>query len=201
MGDKKVGFLGGSFDPIHFGHIHLGVSLQEAHQLDMVIICPAACSPFKNSPPQEAKHRLKMVELAIEGISGWSVLDWEVKNGPPSYTIDTVRYLLKNNLLESPSALQLLIGEDQLPGLPKWKEVSELLELAPPLIGCRIGCRSLQADCSNNFLSSELQKGMTPTKILEISASEIRERLNKGLYCGHLVPVKVLDYIHHHRLY
>ncbi len=199
MGDfvKKLGLLGGTFDPIHFGHLHLGISLQEAHHLDEVIVCPAFHSPLKPHQPEEAKHRLAIVKLAIEGLPTWRVLDWEITRPHPSYTIDTVRHLLEVVYANQKVELHLLLGEDLLPDLPKWKEIDRLLELAPPLVGCR----RYDKNSFQNPFAQKIAKGMTTTKVLEISASEIRERLKKGLYCGHLVPAKVLDYITKHRLY
>jgi len=194
---KHIGFLGGTFDPIHFGHIHLGISLQEAHGLDEVIVCPTACSPLKKSLPKDGKHRLEMIRLAITEIPHWHLLDWEVKQSPPSYTIDTIRYLLKNVYHQGDVQMHLLIAEDALDNLMRWKEIQELLEIAPPLIGCRDSLRQRH----DFILSSKVQAGITNTKVLEISATEIRDRLKKGLYCGHLVPAKVLDYITLHQLY
>ncbi len=194
---KKIGLLGGTFDPIHFGHIHLGISLQEAHQLDKIIICPAFSSPLKRTHPRDAEHRLRMVELAIEDLPTWEVLDWEIQRKVPSYTIDTVRYLLSKELNPSEDQLYLLLGEDLLPELTRWKEVDQLLELAKPLIGYR----NFENKPFKNPLAEKLAPGATFTKVLEISASEIRERLKNKLYCEHFVPAKVLDYIKEHGLY
>jgi nicotinate-nucleotide adenylyltransferase len=199
LGDfvKKIGLLGGTFDPIHFGHIHLGISLQEAYNLDKVIVCPAYSSPLKTAYPQASEDRLAMVELAIEDLPSWEILDWEIHRKVPSYTIDTVRHLFKTELHHSRDKLFLLLGEDLLPGLPKWKEVDELMELATPLIGCR----RPERNTFDNPFAEKISNGITPLNVLEISASDIRNRLKKGLYCNHLMPAKVLDYIKEHRLY
>ncbi len=194
---RKIGFLGGSFDPIHFGHIHLGISLQEAHGLDEVLVCPAARSPLKNSIPEEAHHRLEMVKLAVADIPSWKALDWEIQKRPPSFTIDTVRHLLNEIYDKSDVKIFLLMGNDLISELPQWKEVRELFELATPLIGCRIP----PAVPQDAALHSKITAGLTTTKILDISATEIRNRIKKRLYCGHLLPAKVLDYIRLHHLY
>lgn len=194
---KKIGLLGGTFDPIHFGHIHLGISLQEAHSLDAVIVCPAFSSPLKTAHPHDAEHRLAMVKLAIEGLPTWEVFDWEIKRKAPSYTIDTVRYLLNTRFNNKKDQLYLLIGEDLLPELSQWREVEQLLNLAKPLIGCR----RFEKNTFKNPLAEKVAMGITLTKVLEISASEIRNRLKKRLYCEHFVPAKVLDYIKEHGLY
>jgi nicotinate-nucleotide adenylyltransferase len=193
---KKIGFLGGSFDPIHFGHLHLGISLQEAHKLDEVIVCPASTSPLKTEDPIAEQHRLAMAELAVQDLPSWRAVDWEITKSGPSYTIQTIKYALEK-IFTSGEQIYLLLGEDLLPELSKWKEIENLLKLAPPLIGCR------KREGRNEKLPFEdkLKAGMTPTNLLEISATEIRQRLKMKLYCGHLVPAKVLDYITLHRLY
>src|SRR5580692_5010418 len=121
MRRKKIGLLGGSFDPLHFGHLNLALSLMEAHQLDSVFFCPAFTSPFKTARPPAAspEHRLAMLHLGIQTIEAFSVLDWEIKTMIPSYTIDTVEKL-KN---QTDAALFLLLGEDQLSDLHRWKRV------------------------------------------------------------------------------
>lgn len=163
-----TGFLGGTFDPIHFGHLNLAITLKEAHGLDKILICPAWENPFKTGKKMASpEHRLAMCRLAIEGLKGFEVLDYEVKKGGPSYTIDTIQYLNR--------PLRLLLGDDQLAGFSKWKEAETLKKLAPPLVGSR--------------------------ETMQISSTNIRERLERGLPCVHLVPYKVLDYIFKNDLY
>lgn len=168
----KIGFFGGTFDPIHFGHIELAIWALETQGLDEVLFCPTSLSPFKadHLPHASAHHRLAMVKLAIESIPKMRVSDYEIGNQGPSYTVDTIRHLLKVN----PANYHLILGEDALKGIGKWKEPDELLSLAPPLVGARA---------------------------LKISSTAVRERLKKRLYCGHLVPEKVLAYIYDNKLY
>lgn len=185
---KKIGFYGGTFDPIHFGHLFLALQLAEYHGLDEVLICPAFCSPFKENkvPRASPEHRLEMVRLAVEDIPYMRPLSWEVENQKTSYTIDTIRAL-------PPAHYHLLLSEESASSFMRWKEAEELARLAPPLIGCRGGGQSPH--------HSFLEKGWTPTKSMEISSTEIRERLKNKLYCGHLIPAKALDYIQRYRLY
>lgn len=188
---KNIGLFGGSFDPIHFGHINLAIQLMEIHQLDEVIWMPAYCSPFKTSTPPKAspKDRAAMLKAALEKIPRFRISTLEVERNGPSYTIDTVRALSSEN-----ASLRLLLSEEAAAHFNQWKEAGELLRLAPPLIGGR------RAGAPPN-LSDSLKKAFTPTRILEISSTEVRERLKKKLYCGHLIPAKALDYIHLHHLY
>jgi nicotinate-nucleotide adenylyltransferase len=164
----KRGFFGGSFDPIHFGHIRLVVELMELHGLDEVLFCPAACSPFKTAHPPHAsgEHRLKMVELAIRDIPGCKASGIEIERGGASYTIDTLK--------ELGGQWHLLLTDEAMTHFSKWKDAEELRKLAPPL--------------------SEKRKD-------PISSTQIRKRLSEGLYCAHLVPSQVLEYIEKHRLY
>ena len=171
----SVGFLGGSFDPIHFGHLNLAISLKESAGLKKILICPAGNSPFKKAPHVAAHHRLKMCQLAVEDLDGFVVIDDEIKRDGPSYTIDTIRGLNES--------VRLLLGDDQLESFDKWKESEELKRLAPPLIGSRFN------------------KEGANIPIIEISSTLVRERLKKGLPCLHLVPHKVLDYIFKNGLY
>lgn len=190
---KTVGFFGGTFDPLHFGHISLALQLLEFHNLDEVLFCPAYCSPFKSSDPPIAApmHRLEMVRLGIEGIPQFKTTSIEIDREGPSFTIDTLR-LLKSDGVQ----LRLLLSEEAASRFDLWKEANELMRLAPPLIGER---RS--SPPSPSIANEGLRRGITPTKILEISSTDIRERLRQKLYCGHLVPHRVLAYIDQHRLY
>jgi nicotinate-nucleotide adenylyltransferase len=165
---KSVGFFGGTFDPIHFGHITLAVQLMEAHKLDEILFCPAFCSPFKTASPPiaTAEHRSAMLKLALD-LPQFKMTTIELDQGGCSYTIDTIRAL-------HIQGIRLILSEEAALHLGKWKESEELIRLAPPLIGPRE---------------------------IHISSTEIRARLKKRLYCGHLVPAKVLDYIHKHHLY
>ncbi|MDR3624700.1 MAG: nicotinate (nicotinamide) nucleotide adenylyltransferase [Chlamydiales bacterium] len=195
----NIGIYGGSFDPIHFGHINLAIQLKEYHHLDEVWFCPAYSSPFKLSHTTEsATHRLNMVALAIETIPGFSVTDIEILREGPSYTIDTVRSFHKH-YLGSNKKFFLMIGNDALSSLHLWKEIDELIELAPLLIGNRI--LSAPSFSGTPALQRAIKKGITPSSIMEISASFIRKRLKNFQYCAHLVPAKVLDYIYKNQLY
>lgn len=167
---KTVGFFGGSFDPIHFGHIALAVQLMETHKLDEILFCPAFCSPFKTASPPIATplQRLAMLKAALE-LPQFNITTLELDRPGPSYTIDTLRSL------QTPKAhFRLLLSDEAAAHLDKWKETQELLRLAPPLISPRI---------------------------FPISSTDVRARLKKNLYCGHLIPAKSLEYIQKHRLY
>ncbi|HSX04640.1 MAG TPA: nicotinate (nicotinamide) nucleotide adenylyltransferase [Rhabdochlamydiaceae bacterium] len=197
---KKIALFGGTFDPIHLGHLNLAIQLQEIHQLDEVLFCPANFSPHKesNQPVAAAELRSSMVGLAIDPIKKFSLLKYELEKKGPSFTIDSVRMLLE---AYPDSQFFLILGE--LTGLEKWKDIEELLALIQPLIGRRKEKLDLPADLTglSDGARKILQKGMTPISMMEISSTNIRERLKQKKYCGHLLPEKVLNFIYEHKLY
>lgn len=196
---KKVGFFGGSFDPIHLGHLNIAIELAERHKLDEVYICPTSQSPFKKSQPPIAskEDRRAMVTAAISPLPNFTLLDLELQNSMPCYTVDTIRALIAANHKKN---YFLLLGEDAIEHFHEWREVEELVKLATPLIGSR-ATKSFNRKGLTPVLSSSIEKGLTEIPIMEISSTGIRDRLKKGLYCGHLLPAKVWDYIQQHQLY
>jgi len=203
MKQKSIGFFGGSFDPVHCGHLNLAISLLEKHKLDHVLFCPTYISPFKAEKNSHVSphHRKEMVKRAIAPLPHFSLLDYEINNEKPSFTIDTIKHL-KNLYIEESQDIQirLLLGDDMLEGLPRWKDIEDLLKLAPPLVASRLSSPKWPDGLSSTAFAT-LQTGTTQIPILDISSTEIRERLKKRLYCGHLIPFQVLDYIHQNQLY
>ncbi len=197
----KKGFYGGTFNPIHFGHINLALQMKEQHGLDEILICPAAQSPFKEVEVS-VEHRFAMAKLAIEGIPGFKILDLEAKRLPPSYTIDTLRHLkAQDQNGGAHNDYFLIMGGDSPAEFPRWKEPLEILKIAPLLIGKRKIEQDLLPKDAPPWLKEAVKKGETPMPVFEISGTEIRKRLKHKLYCGHLLPQKVLDYILYSHLY
>jgi nicotinate-nucleotide adenylyltransferase len=191
---RRIGIFGGTFDPPHHGHIHLIVSLKERHALDEVWIIPAQQNPLK-LPVCTAFHRLRMSQLAFSTIPGTFVLDTESFREGPSYTIDTVCALLTAFPLFCHSDRFLLLGADLIPSLREWKEIDTLLTLVHPLVAARGRCEA------GDRWSSRFESGWTDTGLLDISSTDVRQRLSKGLYVDHLIPNSVITYIHENRLY
>jgi nicotinate-nucleotide adenylyltransferase len=198
---KKIGFFGGTFDPIHFGHINLALELLEKHRLDEVLFCIAARSPFKKSRPPvaSAEHRLAIAELALRDIPSFRVCKIELNRAGISYTVDSLRMLRTHyDQKKEPVQLYILLSDEILESFHLWKGANEIVEMARPLIGLR-GMN--QKKIPSSPVKGALLRGLTPTTRFEISSSRIRTRLKKKLYCGHLVPVKSLDYIERNCLY
>jgi nicotinate-nucleotide adenylyltransferase len=198
---KRIGLYGGTFDPVHYGHINLALELKEKCDLSEVWFIPASKSPLRVKDSASPAHRCHMVSLALESITGFSVRTDEIFRDGLSYTIDTVRTLLFQN---PENHFFLLLGEDVLFEFPLWKEYEELIKLIPLLIGCRRDLEIKKKIVSlslNHTLKEAILKGLVETNLMDISASRVRERLKKKLYCGHLIPPKVLDYIYENQLY
>lgn len=201
---KKVGIYGGTFDPFHLGHLNLALEILEKRNLDEIWFCPAKISPHKleEHPAASADHRLKMLHLAIAEIPSFHAVDDEIKREGTSYTVDTLKYFLEQERKKpSPAQLYLILGDDSIQGFFRWHRPEEIVRLVPLLIGSRLPEFDLEKLKGNPEICESIRRGWTPTRIMEISATEIRKRLQNGLYCGHLVPKEVLDYIYKNQLY
>ncbi len=201
---KKIGFFGGTFDPIHVGHINLAISLLEIHKLDEILFCPAYVSPHKAQSPPVAppEMRIEMVQMAIDPIPQFSLYLREVERGGSSFTIDTIKDLIERSKEEGQNnEYKLILGEDALPTLHRWKDVDELLTLVHPLVGCRGESTTMTAVTLPPFIIKTVEEGGTEIPVMAISSTMIRKRLKKSLYCGHLLSREVLDFIHQNELY
>ena len=141
-----IGFLGGTFDPVHLGHIHLARQLIEKRIVDTVLFSPANISPLKldKAPVATASQRVDMLHLALEGQENMEVSIKEVQRPPPSYTINVIK---KYN----PKEVRLILGGDCLEKLNLWKDINRLLSLAPPII---IPRTKTIASCKEKFYTS-----------------------------------------------
>lgn len=200
--ENSVGIFGGTFDPVHLGHVNLAVELLERCQLDEVWFIPAHVSPFRVGEALVApEHRLAMLRLAVEEIPSFKVLDIELRREAPSYTIDTLHELRG---LYPTMPFALLMGEDVALGLPRWKEAKQIVKSFPLHVGCRRGSdlrRKMKTPLFPAEIRTALHSAMVPTALMDIEATQVRKRLKESLYCGHLLPSKVLDYIRAHQLY
>jgi nicotinate-nucleotide adenylyltransferase len=199
---KKIGLFGGTFDPIHCGHLNLAFELLEKASLEEVWFIPAQLNPHKISLPTPIEHRLAMVELAIRDIPFFRLKDLEQHRHPPSYTIETLRIVISQTALEASSyQFYLLMGEDMVSKFIDWHLPEEIIKLTPLLIGSRSGIFPALPERTSPSIREAIAKGLILTRVMDISASDIRDRLTKRLYCGHLLSPLVLSYIHFHQLY
>ena len=199
----RVGLMGGSFDPIHIGHCVLAEEVRHHHALDRVIFLPAAQSPHKPKEPRASSdQRRRMVEAAIAGNPAFQMSTTELERGGVSYTVETVESLLA----ERPEDRFLFMaGADILPDLADWHRVSELLDMLPFVIADRPGSALEALDAIEDSLGAVLVARLKADRIvipqLEVSSSDIRERVRTGRSIRHLVPEGVEGIIRDEGLY
>ena len=191
---QKIGILGGTFDPIHLGHLILAEQLAEKFRLDEIIFIPSSSPPHKNNKKvSSAQDRFKMTELAIEDNPLFSISDIELRRKGKSYTVITIKELEK---LYPRSRLFLLCGSDVLDELKTWRKPDEIYRLIQVIIGVRPGYNKIRKD--NKYAKKNIIEQING---LEVCSTEIRERVKKGKSIRYLVPDKVRDYIKKKRLY
>jgi len=188
----KIGLMGGSFDPVHFGHLIAAQDVIEQFSLDRMILVPAAQAPLKpNEVQASAVDRLAMLRAAVVEEPRIEVSEYELTKGGISYTIDTVRHFRERHPGDE---LFWVIGGDQLPLLPKWKEIGELVKLIEFIFMERPGH---PAGPLREIPGLVLHRGRG--HLIEISSTELRER--RGLPLGNFTPQKVIAYLGEKRLY
>lgn len=188
----RIGLFGGSFNPVHLGHLLVAQAACEECQIERLFFIPAAQSPFKPDVPlAAASERLRLLRLALAGRSQYVVDDQEIVRGGISYSIDTVRDYARR----MPDAQCFyLIGADHVRQLPKWREAHQLAALVEFLIIPRPG--EVLAPLPEPFRGRPLQ-GFP----LAVSSSQIRERIRAGRSIAGLVPWAVAEAIRNNRLY
>jgi nicotinate-nucleotide adenylyltransferase len=210
----RIALFGGSFNPIHLGHLRAAEEDREAMSLDLIYFVPAASPPHKPSIGlAPAEHRLQMVRLATKGNRYFMVSDVEVRRSGSSFTIDTVRHFRAT--MRAHAELYLIMGGDQFAELDTWKEADELTCLCNLIVHTRLSEKQPGAEGSlamfSRFGYTKSDKlyvhhsGHTlhfvRTTFFPISASVIRRKLAVGESIRYLVPSDVADYIERHALY
>lgn len=194
VGTVKIGFLGGSFDPIHFGHLLAAQDVYEQCELDRLIWVPAAQAPLKpNEVESSAEDRLAMLRLAIEGDPRFEISDFELQRGGVSFTIDTVRHF---RALHPQAQLYWIIGGDQVPQLRRWQEITELVSLVEFAAIERPG---FAGGTTPNIPGLRLR--WCQGHLLGISSTELRSRARSGLSLSYFTPHNVIVYIREMSLY
>jgi nicotinate-nucleotide adenylyltransferase len=190
----KIGFLGGSFDPVHFGHLLAAQDAYEQCALDRLILVPAATSPLKPAEGQSpAPDRLAMLTAAVEWDRRFEISDYELRKGGVSYTIDSARHFRG---LFPRDELYWIVGGDQLPQLHLWKDIEELAKLVEFIFLERPG---YPVRASKPVPGLRLRR--CDGHLLAVSSTELRERTRLGLALDYFVPHKAIVYIGEKRLY
>ncbi len=208
---RTIGILGGTFDPIHIGHLRAAVEVAEQLALDELRLIPSARPPHRDSPQVSAEQRLRMVELATQGLSPLRVDDRELRRQTPSWTIDTLLELRAE--LGTEVRLLLLLGWDAFCGLPGWQRWDELLNHCHILVLQRPDADLEPPEALRDLLAARGRPEpaalsgpggqiaffwQTP---LAVSATDIRRRLATGRSVRFLVPDAVFQHLHAHGLY
>jgi nicotinate-nucleotide adenylyltransferase len=190
----KIGFLGGSFDPVHFGHLMAAQDAYEQQKLDRLILVPAAHAPLKENGAQSTpEDRLAMLHAAVEWDRRFEISDFEVRRGGMSYTIDSARHF---RAMYPNDELYWVIGGDQLPKLHLWKNVEELATLVEFIFLERPGF-PIKAHPEMPGLRLHRCDG----HLVAISSTELRERTRRQLSLDYFVPHKAIVYIKEKGLY
>jgi nicotinate-nucleotide adenylyltransferase len=195
----SVGILGGTFDPIHHGHLVIAEEAREALGLERVLLVPAAEPPHKpDSVVTPAEHRLAMVELAVAGNPAFAVSGIEVERGGPSYTVETLETLLR----EGVSDPWFILSAEALAGFPAWRRPHRILEICRLAVVPRGNHDALDAAwVREHFPGREERIAFLAGPLLPISGSVVRRRAAAGRSIRYLVPDAVARYITDHALY
>ena len=188
---KRIGILGGTFNPIHVGHMTIAEMVCEKLKLDKVIFVPSCLPPHKsNKNVASAGDRYRMVSLAVRKNPHFEVSDYEVKKGGKSYSIDTVTHL--KACYPSGTKFFFIIGRDLLPTLHTWKQIDDVLKMVSFVTLNRPGYKQEKSRIKVRAIS---------IPELQVSSSYVRKRITTGKTVQYLVPDNVLDYIHRKKLY
>ena len=213
---KPLGVLGGTFDPIHYGHLRLAEEALDACALERVILIPAAVPNLRAAPRTPAQHRLAMTRLAVQGNPRLAVDGRELNREGTSYTVDTLQELRAEFGAQRP--LCLVLGADAFLRLPAWNRWQQLFALAHIIVATRPGyelqaavnqaaelsaqCRTRMSAAASDLAQTSCGRIVSVTiPLLEISATDIRTRIAAAASTRYLLPDAVLDYIVAQHLY
>jgi nicotinate-nucleotide adenylyltransferase len=210
MTTRRIGLLGGTFDPIHMGHLDVATAAQDALGLSTVLVIPANVPPHRPKPVASSFHRFAMVALAVAGRSGWRASDVELRHEAPSYTTTTLRRFRDRGY--APSELFFLIGADAFADIEKWREYPGILERAHFAVVSRPGCPVTELPQRLPALAARMKQPSaadhSPPAIFlidrvtcDVSSTAIRRSLSEGASITGMVDPRVERHIEQHGLY
>jgi nicotinate-nucleotide adenylyltransferase len=199
-----IGLYGGSFDPIHIGHLIIARAVAESLDLERVIFLPSARPPHKQPGKLAgADHRAQMVRLAIEGDSIFELSDYDLTRSGPTYTVETIDHFA--TALGPQAHLHWIIGADSLIEIPTWKSADKLIDTCRIITAARPGSSDIDwsaiTECVGEPRAHKLREGIVETPMIDVSSTQIRRRLGVGRSIRHLTPDLVHGYIYEHHLY
>ncbi len=202
----QIVLFGGTFDPVHHGHLIVARSIAEQLGIETVTLMPTASPPHKPAAMADGRHRIEMLRLATADEPLLEVCDIELTRPGPSYTLETVKALQQRHGQDL--AVRLIIGADMLVDLPNWHQVSQLLSSAgfivaarPPLDQKMDQILAGVETALGREISQRLFQAVVTTPLIDISSTDIRNRISQGLPISFLVPESVRAYISHNNLY
>ena len=197
---KSLGILGGTFDPIHIGHLRMAEHVFQSMDLEKIIFIPAYVPPHKLGQDfAPAQDRYAMTKLAVADNPHFIVSDMELKRSGVSYTIDTIRQL--HNLYPD-KELHFIIGADSVAQLHTWHNIEEMLELTRFVAVWRPGYEDAMDELVRHLGEGAKQRVLLlDTPVYDISSTEIRTRIRQGASLAGFVPKAVENYIYEHGLY
>ncbi len=199
----RLGVFGGSFDPVHYGHLLLAECCREQCRLDAVWFLPAAVPPHKQAHElTPAEDRVAMLDLAIAAEPGFAVSRYEIDRGGVNYTVETLAHFQA----EDPAReLFFLMGAGMLRDLPNWRQPERICELAVPVVVRRPAFGPIDFRCLKTLARPERIEQMRSCRVempqIEISSSDLRRRVAEGLSIRYQTPRAVEEYIKSHGLY
>jgi nicotinate-nucleotide adenylyltransferase len=204
MVKRKIILFGGTFDPIHLGHTVVAAAAAEHIGAEKIIFIPAKRSPLKNSFPEASDDdRLAMIALAIAGDEKFELNDYELRKPEPSYTLETVRHF--QAYYGGKALIYWLVGADSIDELSRWYGIVELIDACILCVMFRAGCEPPDftkfKDTWGAARVEKLQRNVIRTPLIDISSTEIRNRLATGRDVADMLHPSVADYIRKHNLY
>ena len=203
---RQVVLFGGTFDPVHFGHLIVARSIAEACGFERITLVPAAAPPHKSAASASPTDRLAMLRLATEGEGLFDICEDELSREGTSYTFDTLTALRARH--GEAAELHWIVGADMLEDLPNWYRADDVIALARIVVACRapwherVGAIvSGLADRFGTAGGERLGQAIVETPLIDISSTAIRQRVNQGLSVRYLVPEPVRAYIRSQGLY
>jgi nicotinate-nucleotide adenylyltransferase len=201
--------FGGTFDPVHVGHLIIARDVAEQFGAGRVLLLPTGVNPLKDPPVASAEDRLAMLRLAAGDEPGFKISEAEIHRPPPHYTVETVEQLRRSDSQGTLGRIGLLIGADLIDDLPAWHRVEDLLGLVHPLIACRPPTTAEQMQQRIGRVQEEIggesakkiSQALVETRHIDISSTQVRNRCRQELSVRYLVPQAVAEYIREMNIY
>jgi nicotinate-nucleotide adenylyltransferase len=204
--DDRIVLYGGTFDPVHNGHLIAARAVAEQRGYSRITLLPSSRGPHKGPAGASDVDRLKMLQLAIEGDDMFEISQIEMQRPTPSYTYDTLRELGETRGAEC--RIEMIIGADMLADLPNWYRADDVVKLAKFVVAARppwdekiASIAALLGERFGKPMGDGLVKSLCKTALIDISSSDIRQRLSEGLKVRYMLPDAVVQYINSRSLY